>query len=771
MKCKTNLFKSYLILITLVFYNANAASSTSTDKTQSPYFIVLTDENDVASFPLKSTTTKVHISGVMADVNVKQAYTNTGQEPIEAIYVFPASTRAAVYDMVMKVNNRNIRAVIKEKKKARDLYEKAKKEGKTSSLLAQERPNVFTMRVANILPGSTVEVDLSYTEILVPTNNTYEFVYPTVVGPRYASKEEIVNNSAESWVANPFTRKGIKPISSFSIQVELSSSLPIQSIRCETHSCKPKFITKQQAQLKLLNSDEGNRDFVLQYRLAGKTIETGILTYKDPSGENYFLAMIQPPERVKAEHITAREYVFIMDVSGSMEGFPLEISKQLIHDILINLKEQDLFNIVFFAGGSEVYSQESLEATEENISGAINYLKNCRGSGGTQLLDALKSATQLGSVENHARTFVILTDGFVSVEKEAFDYIRQHLGQANFFTFGIGSSVNRFLIEGLAHVGCGESFIALNKQEAKALAPKFINYISSPILTNIKYDFHNIETYDLYPANIPDMFADRPLIITGKYKETAGGSLTIKGIAGNNNFSKTTSINTLHKTNEQAIKYFWVREKIRLLADYNRIDHNKESENEIIELSKKYNILTEFTSFIATDSVLVNPGGNQTSIKQPIPLPLGVSNLAIDNETFDISDFDVLEECLEIVDDEECDEEQAVFSMIEQMPEYPGGEKALQAYLNNHIQYPEEAKENGIQGRVYVSFVVDTDGSITNVKIIRGVDPLLDAEAIRVIKAMPKWLPGKQRGKAVRASYTIPISFKMDPKNSNESSI
>ncbi|RXQ90971.1 TonB family protein [Ancylomarina salipaludis] len=792
----------YIRICTILFGLLVAFSSyadqkiRSKDKSLSPYFMILTNEGEVASLPLKSTQVDVDISGVIADVNVKQVYTNTGKTTIEAIYVFPASTRAAVYDMLMQVDDRQIRAKIEEKKKARKMYDQAKREGRTSSLLEQERTNVFKMKVANILPGATVEVDMSYTELLVPTDKVYEFVYPTVVGPRYVNRDERGNKAAEEWTNNPFLEEGVKATSTLDINVGLSTGVPIKEIRCETHKNKLSYLSKSQANLKLNEPEGGNRDFIMQYRLAGHAIESGILTYSEPNGDNYFLAMMQPPQRPLAKEIPAREYVFIIDISGSMNGFPLDISKQIMRKLLGQLDEKDLFNIVLFAGGSETFAEKSMPVNEENIFKALTFIDHQHGWGGTELLQALNTAMSLNGSENYSRSFVILTDGYVSVEKETYDYIRKHLGNANFFSFGIGSSVNRGIIEGMAHVGYGEPFIAVNKAEGSELADKFIKYVSNPVLTNITYDFKGIEAYDVLPKHIPDLFAERPLIITGKYKGKAKGSLSIKGLFGNTAFASELSINKTPSSKEKALRYLWAREKIRLLADYHDLDRNDEAKQEIIGLSKQYNLLTEFTSFIAIDSVVSNKGGEQMSIKQATPLPKGVSNMAvggggaplssqpgvyppppalkvanvmniIDNdesidEELEImdSEADMVEygEVVVVEEEEEEDEEQIIF-VVEVMPEFPGGTDALLKYLAQNVKYPEEARKMKIQGRVYVGFVVDINGDIIDVRIQRGVHSLLDAEALRVIKAMPKWKPGQQRGKPVRVNYTIPINF------------
>ncbi|MBN1115770.1 MAG: TonB family protein [Bacteroidales bacterium] len=757
----------------------NSQTETSTDKSLSPYFMVLTEESETEQLPLKNTRVDVNIAGVIADVQVKQVYSNTGKKTLEAIYVFPASTRAAVYNMVMKINDREIIALVEEKLAARQMYEQAKEEGKTASLLEEQRPNVFQMNVANIMPGATVEVTLSYTELLVPTDKIYEFVYPTVVGPRYVSAAEQENQVPENWTSNPYLEEGTSSTYGLDLKVNLSTGIPIKEIRCETHKNNVNYTGKNKAEITLDDSKGGNRDFVLQYRLSGNQVESGVLTYKDANGENYFLAMMQPPERITADQIPPREYVFIVDVSGSMSGFPLEVSKTIMSKLLNSLKTTDKFNIVCFAGGSSVYAKESVTATKDNISNAIQYMNSLNGGGGTELLNALKNAMNLGTADNYARSFVILTDGYVSVEKQTFDYIRENLGNANFFSFGIGSSVNRFLIEGMAHVGKAEAFVALNKEDAEKQAFKFIKYISNPVLTQINYSMSGTELYDVIPEKVPDLFAERPIILTGKIKNSISGNINITGTSGNNKYSETLQLDNINtNAKNKALKYLWAREKIRLLSDYNNIQQDNETKSEIIALGKQYNLLTEYTSFIAVDSEISNTTGQSSTVKQPLPLPQGVSNNAVGYSgntgkrysmksavnTADIGRYAPVQSMDMVIFEEDAQiEDEEVFIIVEQMPNFNGGDLTeFQKYIQANIQYPVEAQDAAISGKVFVQFVVDENGKVVDVKVIRSVDKLLDEEALRVIKASPNWTPGIQRGKPVRVQFVIPVVFKLN---------
>ncbi len=454
------------------------------DRTLSPYFFIRSGDPDMDRLPLKSTSASVRITGVIADVLVTQVYKNEGRKSLEAVYVFPASTRAAVYGMKMKIGERVIEAKIKKRDEARREYEQALNDGKTASLLEQQRPNVFQMNVANILPGDEIRVELAYTELVVPTDRVYAFVYPTVVGPRYTNQPAESSSPSETWSRNPYLQQTEPPTYRFSIDVAIAAGLPIRDVYCTSHKVETAFSGPTAAKITLDPSETsgGNRDFILRYRLDGDRIQSGLLLYEGER-ENYFLLMMQPPRKVTPADIPGREYIFIVDVSGSMHGFPLEISKKLLGDLIGSLRPTDRFNVLLFSGGSSVLSEESLPANPGNIARAIQLIDRQRGGGGTEILPALKRALALPKPENCARTIVIATDGYVTVEEEVFDLIRNNLGNANMFAFGIGSGVNRHIIEGMARVGMGEPFVITKPEEAKAKAEKFRSLIASPVLT------------------------------------------------------------------------------------------------------------------------------------------------------------------------------------------------------------------------------------------------------------------------------------------------
>jgi Ca-activated chloride channel homolog len=624
-----------LIAIAIGFSCASAQSKDDKDdRTLSPYFLVKGDPN-IDHLPLKDTRIEIAVSGVIADVKVVQTYRNEGSRPINASYVFPASTRAAVYAMRMRIGDQIIVAKIKEREAAKQEFDTAKREGKSASLLEQNRPNVFSMSLANIMPQDQIEIELRYTELLVPTDGTYEVVYPTVVGPRYSSQLESSAPKEDRWVKTPYLHHGNKPSSTLHISARISAGVPIQDLSCASHRISPQWQSPNVAQLTLDDADpfQGNRDFVLRYRLAGNQIAAGLILYRGED-ENFFLYMAQPPQRVSSEDIPAREYIFMVDVSGSMEGFPLNTSKQLLRDLIGKLRPSDLFNVVLFAGDSSVLSPKSLHANQENISGAIRLLEQQRGSGGTELLPAVKQAMGLPREPNVSRSIVLVTDGYISGEQGAFDYIRENLNQCNVFSFGIGSSVNRYLIEGVAKAGMGEPFIVTQESEAPAIAARFLEYIQTPLLTDIQVRSVGFDTYDVDPSHLPDLLAQRPVIVFGKWRGSIIGTFELRGKTGRGDYVTSLDVAAVQPDEaNRALRYLWARSRIAELSDYGSGNVSADRIRDITSLGLRYNLLTQYTSFIAVREEVRNPTGSAQDVNQPLPLPLGVSDLAVGQGT------------------------------------------------------------------------------------------------------------------------------------------
>jgi Ca-activated chloride channel family protein len=622
---RLTLFVSFLAV-------ASASAEESEERTLSPYFLVEGGVSGTDRLPLLGTNVTVNVAGVIADVTVRQAYVNDGTRPIHARYVFPASTRAAVHGLTMTIGDQIVVAKIREREQAKREFKAAKQAGKNAALLEQQRPNVFTMDVANIVPGQRIDVELHYSELLVPTAGAYEFVYPTVVGPRYSSTPADQAGGGDPWVRSPYTRERQAPRYSLALAGTVEAGMPIDGLTSPSHAVVTEWSHRSRVQFSLDPADSagGNRDFVLRYRLEGDRIQSGLVLYRGAE-ENFFMATIQPPRRVAVDQIPPRDYVFVVDVSGSMNGFPLETSKVLLRDLIGHLRPTDTFNVVTFSGGSQVWAPHSMAATQGNIDDAIAMLDQQSAGGGTELLAAVKRAMSLpGQEPGRSRSILIVTDGYIDAERAVFSFIRDNLERSNVFAFGIGSGVNRYLIEGIAKAGMGEPFVVLGPEHAAEGAVKFREYVQYPLLTDVRVAFEGFQAYDVEPASIPDVMAERPVVVHGKWRGEARGRVVVSGATGGGSFTQALSVAEVKPDeSNRALRHLWARTRIANLSDFGGAGETDEEKRELVSLGLTYSLLTRYTSFIAVHEVVRNPSGAGEDVAQPLPLPAGVRNTAV----------------------------------------------------------------------------------------------------------------------------------------------
>ena len=690
-KKSLSLLLSALLLLTAWHFPVHAAETEESEeeKLLAPYFVIQSEDADVSTdyFPLKSTEVIININGVIAETYVVQTYVNEGDKPINAQYVFPTSSTATVHGMKMEIGNHMVTATIKEKEEAKEEYEEAKEEGKSASLLEQRRPNVFTMDVANVMPGDTARIELHYTELVATIDGVCEFVFPTVVGPRYitpddadspvadaavpgkgtdqnesgpdgrdkaaegsdsdrsGADEDAADSSAtdadttagshaesgDGWAASPYLPQGVLPDSEYCITVNLSTGVPIADVECKSHEIKVERENDSQARITLANPEDyaGNRDFILKYRLTGESVESGLVLTQTDS-EKYFFLTVQPPQRYTPDDIPPREYIFVLDVSGSMYGYPLDTAKDLIRGLATDLRDIDRFNLVLFSDDTYLLSLKSLAATSKNIRAAIDLIDEQEGGGGTSMLEALQTAVSVPMKEDIARSVVIITDGYISNEEDIYDLINENMGTASFFSFGIGCSVNDYLIKGIAQCGMGESFLVTDSEDAAESADRFASYIEAPLMTGITVEYEGFDVYDVATATPSILYAKKPLILFGKWRGEPAGTITVRGKAGTEDYVQEISVaDSTVDTEDESVRYLWARTKLDQLAGYGSIRNDTSVKEEITKLGLDYNMTTPYTSFVAVVEEIRNPQGQSQDVQQANPLPLQVSNLAV----------------------------------------------------------------------------------------------------------------------------------------------
>lgn len=586
--------------------------------------------------PLKHTEVTADISGFVTRVTVTQQFHNPYDTFIEAVYTFPLSDRAAVDAMTMAIGDRVIEGDIKKREEARQIYEHARAAGQTASLLDQERPNIFTQSVANIPPGQNIDITLSYVEYLKYDDGEYEFSFPMTIGPRYMPGGLTPGGTTEVPDANrvwaDVPPEGQRAGHDIALTVNLDAGIPVQNLASELHEVDIARTGAAMARVSLKTRKEiPNRDFVLRYAVAGKKIEDAVLVHTDDRG-GFFTLILQPPARVEPNEVAPKEIIFVIDSSGSMSGFPIEKAKESMRLCIQNLNPNDTFNLVSFAGGLGYAFKESVPNTKANRDHALQYLSNLQGGGGTEMMAAINAALT-GQTDERLRVVCFMTDGFIGNDMAILDAIQQHRQTARVFAFGIGNSVNRFLIEGMAREGRGAMEIVTLESEGEEAAQRFYERVNNPLLTNIQLDFGGLKVSDLHPAPefMPDLFSAQPLIVTGRYDKPGAGNVTIRGNTAAGAYERQIDVKLPKKARDHdVLAPLWARKEIDMLMarDWQGIQMGNpkpEIKTAVTDLGLEYNLVTQFTSFVAVEKKVVNEGGRQRTIEVPVEMPDGVS--------------------------------------------------------------------------------------------------------------------------------------------------
>jgi Ca-activated chloride channel family protein len=610
--------------------------------------VVGSDGKPKAECPLKHTDVKAEISGFLSRVVVTQEFENPFKEKIEAVYTFPLPQNAAVDDMTMIVGHRTVRGKILRREEAQAVYEAAKSNGQTASLLNQERPNIFTQSVANILPGEQIKITITYVETLKYEDGAYEFVFPMVVGPRYVpgSASAAQGNSNGNGFAPNTDRVpdasritprpapvGMRAGHDISFDLTLDAGVPIDALNSKTHDVDVERPDLRRAHVRLKDQATiPNKDFVLRYDVAGQKIADALLTHASAKG-GFFTFILQPPEKVTAEDVTPKELVFVLDTSGSMSGFPIEKAKETMKLALDNLYPYDTFNLITFAGDTNILFPEPLPATKENLARAQAFLESRTGGGGTEMMKAISASMEPSDAQGHVRIVCFMTDGYVGNEMEIIGEVQKH-PNARVFAFGIGSSVNRFLLDSMAKYGRGEvEYVALN-DDGSAAARRFHERVRNPLLTDISIDWNGLPVADVYPKTIPDLFSAKPLILTGRYAGSGQGTIRLKGKMAGRDFVREIPVDFSSSQTHDVLATLWARTRIDDLMSQdfkgaqqgNMHDEVKQS---IIQLGLEYRLMTQFTSFVAVEEMIVTDGGQPRRIDVPIEVPEGVNREAV----------------------------------------------------------------------------------------------------------------------------------------------
>ena len=591
--------------------------------------------------PLRHTDVAVEISGFVARVTVTQVFASRFTEPVEAIYTFPLSDRGAVDAMSMRTGDRTIRGEIKRREEARRLYEAARTAGQVAALLDQERPNIFTQTLANLMPGATVEIRIEYVEPLVFRDGTFEFSFPTVVGPRFIPGAP-TGHAGTGWapdttrvpdasrITPPVTPEGTRAGHDIGIAVDIDAGVPILDVASPLHEIDVERPEANQARVRLRDQAEiPNRDFVLRYAVAGDEVRSGYLVHRD-GNEGYVTFVLLPPKRVTPETAAPKEMIFVIDRSGSQAGLPLEKAKETMRWILDHMNPNDTFQIVDFGSTANVLFPTPEPASPEMKRAARAHIDALEANGGTMMAEAVRTVCALPADRNRLRVVTFMTDGYIGNDFEVIDLVRSLRGTSRWFSFGTGNGVNRFLLEGLARAGGGEVDYILLNDAAEAVAKRFCERIAAPALTDVRIEFRGLDVVDVFPTAPSDVWDRRPLIVHARYRRPGEGHVVLRGYRQGKPYEQVLAVTLPARAEANAaLASMWARARVddlmwQDLAGLQSGNFPEALREEIVQVALAHRLMTQFTSFVAVEDRVVNEGGTQRTVAVPVEMPQGV---------------------------------------------------------------------------------------------------------------------------------------------------
>ena len=593
------------------------------------------------------------VNGLVASINVKQTFQNNMDGWVNGRYVFPLPEGAAVDSFRMRIGERVIDGLIKEKRQAEREFQAAKKSGKKAGLLKQHRPNLFSIAVANIAPHEEVVTELTFIDKVHFEDNTFSLRLPTTITPRYipnatsnslTSKElekeienalnksienavsgpSVVNiNEASGWAVNnsrvtdaneitpPQTNNtGLQTSHYFNLSLSVNAGLPLQSVTSQTHYITSDYISESNVSVRLANSVEPmNKDLVIKWQATIGNSPKAAFFQQAFKGDYYSMLMVTPPQ-VNSSLTLPRDVTFIVDTSGSMSGTSMRQAKQALHDGLDYLSSSDKFNIIEFNSDASSLFVESEAVTLDKIKTAHQSIDRLEAGGGTEMLSPLHYALNTSTDPAYLKQIIFITDGSIGNEAELFSLIEKNLGEARLFTVSIGSAPNTHFMAKVAQFGRGTHTVINQLNQVSEKMAFLFEKITSPVMRNIQVQWPSGITVESYPNKIPDLYSGQPLTLFVKSSKPITKA-EITGQLVNSPWQQTINLKQGNQTKTDNLDTVWARQKVASLMDQLNTDStNPEAiKRSVIDLGITHNILTKYTAFLAVEAVVSRPQG------------------------------------------------------------------------------------------------------------------------------------------------------------------
>jgi len=576
--------------------------------------------------PQLNTDVKIEITGMVVFAKVIQEFENPGAEWLEGIYVFPLPEDAAVSHLTMDVGDRVIEGVIKEREEAKKVYIEAQKEGKKASLLEQERPNVFMMSVANIGPHEAVKVELEYQQTARLDNGVFSLRFPTVVGPRYIPGQMTATSSSfdefnlSGWafattevpdaprISPPVVEPGQDPDNPVSLEVILDPGFNLTNLQSLYHAVDVSDGNDGKVVIRLKNTwAVADQDFVLTWGPETEQMPQAAIFAEEKGGETFVYLMVMPPaENTTTDYHIPREVIFVIDVSGSMDGPSIRQAKEALIFAVSRLQPEDRFNIITFNDIVDRFFNYPMTGTKKHIQQALQFIEGLEATGGTEIEPALYEVLDGGKNLNRIRQVIFLTDGSVGNEKQLFKIVRERLGDSRIFTVGIGSAPNSYFMRNIAERGKGIFTYIGDVKEVQERMKELYTKLENPLLTDVRLSLSNQADVEMFPAPIPDLYLNEPVTLVAKTDDVPEQFVLSGYYAGR---YWEAEINSRKTGGSEGISILWARQKIKSLMDSLDAGADKdEVKKNVVETALQHHLVSRYTSLVAVDVTPSRPG-------------------------------------------------------------------------------------------------------------------------------------------------------------------
>lgn len=586
--------------------------------------------------PLVAADVKMHIAGPVIRTTLTQRFTNPSDKWVEGVYAFPLPEDAAVDTLKIVIGDRFIEGDIKERQEARIIYEQAAANGQRAGLVEEERPNLFTTSLANIGPGETVAIQIEYQDKARLDNGVWSTRVPLVIAPRYSPRPTFgltadrtnrtiaVNDPVpdRDRITPPVLHPAHEPAGAEGLRlpvnfdISLEAGAPIADISSQSHGL---IVTKADADSATIHLKDGevpaDRDFILSWKPEPAKAPTASLFRETRNGEDYLLAVVNPPAMKVQGQRRDRETIFVIDNSGSMSGESMDQAKQGLLLALDRLAPTDEFNVIRFDDTMDILFTTAVAANEQNLARAKRFVSNLEANGGTEMLPALRAALVDNDKSNteEVRQVVFITDGSIGNEDELFSAITGGLGRSRLFTVGIGSAPNAYFMTRAARQGRGtftymDDVTKVTEQSAKLFAA-----LENPVMTDLAVKLPT-GAADAYPSPLPDLYSGEPVTLVLRAADLKG-DLTLSGRLNGSTWSQTFSIADAAST--KGVAQLWGRAKIAGFEESRYSGMSLEDVDKgVLRTALDFHLVSRLTSLVAVDKTPARPAGETLDTRQ-----------------------------------------------------------------------------------------------------------------------------------------------------------